>query len=378
MSTPSLRPVPHACAEFEADLSMLADGELRGLDADRVARHVESCAGCRGLVENLSQLVDLHRSMDARESSAESPAEASELDAVLSGFDGSAMWSELAQRLVSDTEDRLVKVLYELGKALIAAGYETSPEYRNQVVYEKAPGSISSLTRKGRQLLREREGLDRNQDLGRTVDGASKVAAGRRERERERGRRGLGRGRGDLFSLQVRARGPVAFESGRRCLEECLRLSPEHAGARIFLGVYHRKVGRLDLARRQFQSVRRSAAQASDRLIASHQLARVYSEACQFARALEMEAQNLEAARELGHRMIQVASLANMMIYSVKLERFEEADQILERLVREFPDQLDNVVAPAFQKARYFRIALLKNAEFLERLRVRYPSLFAA
>ena len=362
--------VSAACREFEADLNAFVDGELDGLDADRVAKHVESCDGCHGFVDSLAQMARLHRTMDD-ELEAQERGGVDLPEELATKLEVGALWGDLTRRIVADLDQRLVPVLYQLGKALIAAGYETSPEYRNQVVYESRPGSISKLTQHGRQLLREREGLERTRARGELAE--------RRVRER---RSGASRQRGRLFPTRAAARGSAAFEAGRRCLEECLRLAPEHVGARIFHGVYLRKVGRLDLARKQFQAVLRNAERGAagdgDALIASHQLARVYSEAHQFDRALEMERGNLERAQQLGHRMIQVAALANMMIYAVKLERFDDADRALERLVREFPDQLETVVAPAFQKARYFRMALLRNAEYLARLRSRYPALFAA
>jgi tetratricopeptide (TPR) repeat protein len=343
VNSPMLRLAQQACQDFEADLSAFVDGELSGLDASKVSDHIEACAGCQAFVHSLAGMTGLHRDVAA----------SSMLDQI---GDAAELWADLTQRLLNDNEVRLADVLYELGKALVAAGIRTSPEVRGVRLYREQPGSLQTLTRRGKLLVRE------NDDL---LARSSVRKAGR------------GRRKGLFPAQQQTTRSSVAFEHGRRCLEESLRLDRNRHEARIYLAQYYRVMGRLDKSRQQIRTVLRADISERLALIALQQLGRVYSVAHQFSKAVEMEREVLEKAKQQEDEVVQVGALANLVIYLVKLGRWDEAEGAVAELVRDFPTHLEGIVAPAFGRARDFRRCLIQEKSFLDRMRSRYPMLFA-
>lgn len=336
-----------ACKAFEADLSAFVDGELSGLDAAKVSAHVEECRACRAFVDSLTGMTRMHQDADAYDS--------------LASFGGAAeLWSDLAQRLLSDNQDRLGRVLYELGKALVAAGIRTTPGQRSLRLYRTRPGSLPTLVRKGKLLVRENEELQ-SQTPGRAS--SNRLLRPRRQR---------------LFpSSSATPRGSAAFECGRRCLEESLRLVPGKLEARIYLAQYYRVLGRYDRSRQQLRAVLRADPEGRLRLITLQQLSKVYGAVHQFSRAAETEREVLERAREEKDVVFQVGALANLVIYCVKLGRWDEAEAFVADLVQSFPSHLETIVAPAFRRARDFRRCLIREENFLSRMRTCYPALFA-
>src|SRR5688572_4706778 len=208
MSEPMLqeeaRRAQAACARFEADLSAVADGEKTTFDGEVLARHVASCDACRSYVNALAGLSRVHL-----------------FGAIEDGGDalpnGTELWGDLTRRLLEDNCARLAGVLYELGKALVAAGLQTSAELRGVQVFARKPGSIRKLSKKGEVLFREHRDL-----------------AARASRQ-EGDTLGLRRG---TFPSSERLEAAEAFESGRACLEQCLRLDVGRHEARIYLAKY--------------------------------------------------------------------------------------------------------------------------------------------
>ena len=338
-----------ACERFEADLSAFVDGEKTALDGAEIAAHVEACDGCRAFVSTLAGLSRLHLfgATDVAEGAVQADG---------AGVP-SELWSDLTRRLLAQNSDRLASVLYELGKALVAAGLSTSAELRGVQVFAKKPGSIRLLSKKGQSLFREHRNLAARRAGER---GATTIA-----------RRGL-------FPEDERVEGSAAFEAGRSCLEQCLRLDGERGDARIYLAKYWSVVGRYDRARQLLQTVLHSRAEATIRFFALQQLSRIYSMARQFERAVELEQQVLAHAEREKNELHQAAALTNLSIYCVKLGRLDEAESAIDRLSKRFPKHLDSITVPAFRRAREFKQALLKHRSFLARLRDRYPLLFAS
>ncbi len=341
-----------ACARFEADLSAFADGERTSFDGEELARHVASCDGCRAYVNSLAGLSRLHL-FGAAEDEAELPS-------------GTELWGDLTRRLLDDNCVKLAAVLYELGKSLVAAGLRRSSELRGVQVFAREPGPIRQLERKGQALFREHRDLS--------------TRARRSEGETLRAARGP-----FARSEPVAADDPAgAFEAGRACLEQCLRLEPGRDEARIYLAKYFSVNGRFDRARQLLRTVlhaRRGSTtgggEASKvRFFALQQLSRVYSMTRQFERAVELEQQVLAQAEQAGNSLYQAAALTNLAIYCVKLGRLDEAESAIERLTTKLSDHLDAVTVPAFRRARDFKQALLRHRSFLVRLRERYPRLF--
>jgi len=335
----------NACGQFESDLSAFVDGELATLDAAQVSAHVEVCDACRAHVRALAELSRMNRARGAA--------------ALVEKLGTKGLWAGMVHRLMADNEARLVPVLYGLGKALIAAGLDSSAEVRGLRIYQKKPGSIRVLSRKGTALARE-HGRIRARLLGWR-------------------RSGLNLRRGGLFPAhEEETRGSAALDAGAVCLEQCLILSPGHHEARIYLAHYHRMTGRSDLARRQLMRVLRDPqAAVRTRLIANQQLSRIFSAGHQFLRALENERDVLAQARAAGDELLQVGALTNQVIYAVKCDRFDAAETALDELAGRFPDRLEALVVPAFQKARDFRRILTNRPDFLAKLRSRYPRIFA-
>lgn len=347
MGEPTLRNAARrsqsACSQFESDLGAFVDGEKTALDAERIAEHLGGCDGCRSYIEALAGMSRLHL-FGAIDSGAELPS-------------GTELWGDLTRRLLDDNCSRLAATLYELGKALVARGLTASPELRGVRVFAKKPGSISRLAHKGQALFREHSGLAKE-------PGAA-------------GRDTLGTKRG-LFASEDDVEPDAAFEAGRACLEQCLRLQLDHHAARIYLAKYFSMTGRYDRARQLLRTVLHSKADAQLKFFALQQLSRVHSMAQQFDRAAELEREVLALAERDQNDTWQAAALTNLSIYAVKLGRLDEAEQAIERLATQFPQHLESLTAPAFRRARDFRQILLRHRGFLTRLRTRYPLLFAS
>ena len=336
-----------ACARFEADLSAFADGEKTALEGAEIARHVESCDGCRAYVNALAGLSRLH--LHGQFESAALP-------------DGTELWGDLTRRLLEDNCAKLAVGLYELGKALVAAGLSKSSDLRGVQVFARKPGSIQKLSHKGQALFREHKDL------------AARAERPKGQGETIPGRRGL-------FPAGVasdRVEPSAAFEAGRACLEQCLRLDPDRHEARIYLAKYFSVSGRFDRSRQLLRTVLHSNATEKIKFFALQQLSRVYSMTHQFERAVELEREVLSQAERAQNDLYQAAALTNLSIYCVKLGRLDDAESAIQRLATGFEKHLATVTVPAFQRAREFKQALLRHRGFLTRLRGRYPVLFAS
>jgi tetratricopeptide (TPR) repeat protein len=332
-----------ACHRFETDLGAFVDGEKTALDGELIAAHLTGCDGCRAYVEALAGLSRLHL-FGAAETGNGLPS-------------GTELWGDLTRRLLDDNCGRLAATLYELGKALVARGLTANPELRGVRLFAKKPGSISRLSHKGQALFREHSGL-----------ADTPGAAGRDTVAAKKG----------LFASTDEAEPDAAFEAGRACLEQCLRLQPDHHAARIYLAKYFNMTGRCDRARQLLRTVLHSKADPQMKFFALQQMARVYSMARQFDRAVELEREVLAHAERDRNDAYQAAALTNISIYTVKLGRLDEAEQAIDRLATQFPEHLETLTAPAFRRARDFRQILLRHRGFLARLRGRYPLLFAS
>jgi tetratricopeptide (TPR) repeat protein len=339
-----------ACARFEADLTALADGERTSVDGVLISAHVASCDGCRAYVNALAGLSRLHLF--------------GETDAAGELPNGTEMWGDLTRRLLDDNCAKLAALLYELGKALVAAGLRTSADLRGVQLFARKPGSIRQLSTRGQALFRQHRDLAER--------------ATRTEGETLHTRR-------SLFPKSEPAGADEAlgaFEAGRACLEQCLRLEPERHEARIYLAKYFSVSGRYDRARQLLRVVLHSKGGGEEgeklKFFALQQLSRVYSMTRQFERAVELEREVLERAERAGNDLYQAAALTNLSIYCVKLGRLEEAEAAIQRLATTHSERLEEVTVPAYRRARDFKQALLRHRSFLSRLRGRYPSLFSS
>jgi tetratricopeptide (TPR) repeat protein len=342
-----------ACARFEADLSAFTDGEKTALDGEEIARHVESCEPCRAYVNALAGLSRLHLFGAAQQGD------------VLPN--GTELWSDLTRRLLEDNCARLSAVLYELGKALVASGLKTAANFRGVPFYGRKPGSIRHLSRRGQALFREHRSLAARA----TRPGGEKLPAARAS-----------------FPKSERFETAEAFEAGRACLEQSLRLDASRHEARIYLAKYFSLSGRLDRARQLLRTVLHAvdlpangdpaaaARRAELRFFALQQLARVHSMAHQFERAVEFEREGLAHAERTQNELYQAVILTNLSIYFVKLGRLDDAEATIDRLATRFGSQLETVTIPIYRRARDFKRALLRQRAFLSRLRARYPLLF--
>jgi len=332
-----------ACARFEADLNAFVDGERTALDGGEIARHVDECHGCRAFVNTLAGMSRLHLFGQVEQT------EQLELP------DGAELFGDFTRRLLQDNTQKLAAVLYELGKALVAAGLKTSSEQRGVQVYARKPGSIRQLAHKGEALSREQRSIAAQQ---RTRRGA------------------LLDSRSELFPESDAIEAGEAFETGRACLEQCLRLDADRHEARIYLAKYFSVAGRYDRARQLLRTVLHSRADAKTKFFALQQLSRVYSATRQFERAVALEREVLLQAERDQNDLYQAAALTNLSIYCVKLGRLDEAESAIDRLANRFSQHLETVTVPAFRRAREFKQALLRHRSFLTRLRGRYPLLF--
>src|SRR5262245_18530795 len=167
-----------ACARFEADLSAFVDGERTSLEGADIASHVEECDGCRAFVNALDGMSRLHLF---------GAAERGELPS------GTELFGDFTRRLLEDHRQKLAALLYELGKALVAAGLRTTSEVRGVQVYAKKPGSIRQLSHRGEAIFREHRAIAAQQRSRRSAPIDS---------------------RRELFPANERVEGSEAFETG--------------------------------------------------------------------------------------------------------------------------------------------------------------------
>ncbi len=338
-----------ACVAFERDLNLFVDHELPGTQSGRLVEHLQSCSSCRDYVDDLRELADVHRAVDAAESEARAMADV---------VDRHALFAAVTRTLVRDRRDELARLFYELGKAYVLLGNQSS-EGRPQrsVLAVAAPVDIRSASERGRRAALEGEELQ---------------AAGG-EADRDSG--SLFRRSRQLFQSASRA-GAGALTTGRRLLEQALAIRPELDEARLYLGFQHLLAGRSDRARVEFRRVYRDGGQPVHRMMALQFLGNVHAGAGDYRRAIECYEEVVASGIDVREPRL-FTSLLNLAVVCAKAGLPTRSVQHFTEFVARFPARIDQARSLLSRK-QTFAAVLRREAGLHEQLRRQVPALFAA
>lgn len=346
--TTELRYMP--CAEFETSVHAYVDGELSQPDSRALLVHLELCGACSASIEALRRQIRIHRG-------------AVDLEQVVAGFDKNAFFLKLTDHLAAANTNRLAGLLYELGKAYFVAGNDA----KLTLFLQRKAVSIERANAEGRKLVKETAELGARggkapRRISQAIERSSELLRGR-ESTRKGARLGARTGRTPL-------------DNARRFLEEALILDPDHASARLYLGVYFVRVDRPAEAIAEYQKI--LALPNLDRLVRVMTL-QALGNAYGYQRDYDRAVLAFEEIRRLGHverdAKFFTIHLSLAMFYA-KQGRFDRSAETFGELVERFPTKVEEARA-TLEKAEVFRDLLRSRARFRDQLTKRYPALFA-
>lgn len=337
------------CAEFEGVIHAFVDGESNQAEARSLVVHLELCDGCRDSVDALRTQIRAHQDgRDVRE--------------IHATFDKNAFFKRLSGNLYTSNVQRLGGLLYELGKAYFVAGNDS----KLMTLLHRKAVPVERARTESRRLVRETVSLAERAGTG----GRKQALALRRSERLLRGQRSSKAGRIGFRS------GRGALDNARLFLEECLILEPRHAQARLYLGVYFHRIGRVEEAMAEYRKVLAIPQLDSPmRAMALQALGNAYNSQRDYQKALDCYEEILASgiARE-DSRFFTVLLCVGM--FHAKLGRFDRSTVVFGELVRDFPQRLEE--ARAFlEQADVFRSLLVQQKRFHSDLLQRYPVLFA-
>jgi tetratricopeptide (TPR) repeat protein len=217
------------CAELETDLSAFVDGEVENIDMDKLMSHIDDCAHCQSLIEQLRQMARLHRACFTEED-------------ILETLDGSEIFRNITSELVDEKIRKVAELFYQIGKAYLLKGFaKKNHEARRHHDRNKRyvfrvrtrPMAIESAKQRTGSLFREMEDISRSSDL--------------QNRRLKRAK---------SFFWTNRRKKTEYLEYGRRFIEESLAIDPDNAESRLYLGAYfYAGLKKYDEAKEQFRKV---------------------------------------------------------------------------------------------------------------------------
>lgn len=164
-------------------------------------------------------------------------------------------------------------------------------------------------------------------------------------------------------------------ERARVLLEEALRLKPNFAEARLYLGFYFKLRGDLNAAEREFGNVFNSARSIENRGHAGAQLVTVHEARGHYDKALEV------IERMLARRLPESDSRFYFTYFNLAVVRslrseYSQAADALATLARRFPERMGEIRAKLAQ-SEPLREAFRSSPEFRANVERRVPALFA-
>ena len=318
------------CTRIQLDLSAMLDGELDPPGIRRVLLHVDSCPSCGGFLEGIRMQLQAHRELasigelSGGELSVGLGADrgtAGHASSVLAknfGLNGEA--GELAaavRRELERNRDRLVRVLYELGRGYVLLG--ESPNFSRDVGRE--PMSIADMCLRGRLLIDEAE--------------RSSAQGGGPEWIRAK----------NLFASGD-VRSPAEnMARGKRLLSEALSLSPDFHEARIYLGHAFHVCEERSLAKNEFRAVLDVSTDPVMRAFALENLGNVYLEEGRPAASIPYF-QELVDSGVLATQPRFFTTFFNLALAYGLLLKFAECERCLARLYEDYPHKRRHLTMP--------------------------------
>jgi tetratricopeptide (TPR) repeat protein len=323
-----------ACTRLQAELSMLADGELDEYRAARAIAELESCPACGEFFDSVRDQIRLHRELHDPETMRERYAD-------LVGAPG------VADLEVRQAVHRLADIFYQLGKAYALSAID--PDFRTRV-FERAV-AVEPTRLRGRGFV-DGVAARGDSDLG-GFDWRSK--------------------RHLLNGTLERIDDPLA--KARRLLEEALEVEPDHEPAQLYLGFLDARAGRTMAAARRFREVFDTAVEEGHRGHAASQLGVLlvaeesYREALVWFRWI-----GLSGLADFDSRFF-VTSF-NVGLCYAHLGRQERALTAFREMLDRHPDRVSEV-ADFFARSPKLQRAIDAQPGFTERLAFTCPELFA-
>lgn len=344
MSSHTRHPSADPCQPFAADLSALVDGEVDDTVARRLVIHLEICEPCHSFFRTIRAMASAHRDVATIAAGAFGGAPAE-------GESNELLLTEGRRRLAARVIGRRVfrrfaAVLYRLGKTYLLIS--SNREYRTEVFRQPVAVDAAAVRGKGlvRRILARGEGKYAGYDwveAGRLLDSTLGSSADLRERS-------------------------------RTMLEEALRLRPNFAEARLYLGFYYKLKGDLDRAEREFARVLDTARSPENRGHAGAQLVTIHEERGDYDAAIRV-IERLLARRLPEHDPRFYFTYFNLAVIRAQRSEFDLAAEALATLARRFPDRMLEVRSK-LSTCEPLRDAFERQPEFRAHLERRIPALF--
>lgn len=328
--------ITEVCESFQLDLSCLVDGELDQEAAHRAMLHLESCGDCKSFFDETRRCLGLHLDM----------ADPDRMLARFSLLVGSDSTGASQEARGIELVQRLVAILYQLGKAYVLAG--TQPGAATRVFEAAVP--VEPAQTQGRGF----------------VDG---VIAG---------------GDGDLGGVDwQRAHGMLngqlknvvsPLEKGRKLLEEALAVDASHEEARLYLAYLHAHEGRTIKAAEGYREVFRTAIDENNRGHAAMQLGLLHGSQGDYRRALACFRWVTISGLPRRDARFCVAHF-DVGLYYALLGDDERALQSFRTLLDRHPDRLPELLE-LFSQEEALRAVLETRPKLARALAVGCPELF--
>ena len=333
-----------ACDAFVEDISALVDDELATDRAARLTDHIRACSGCSEFADGLRKLSELHR---RTATAVDEP--------LIAKIDPQGLFKSITSVLVSDKQDALARLFYEIGRAYVIAGNrELSDGNRRSLVAHTPALDIRGNEERARRMLREADALQ------------ERAAPARRS---------LFKHSRQLFERGRRERSG-ALDRGRSFLEEALALEPALDEARLYLGFQFSISGRFERARVEFRKVYTGSGNAVHKLMALQSLGSVYEMCGDYARAAECYAL-VVADEAAGVEPRLFPSFLNLPVSCAKAGRCDDSVRHFEMLVQRFPQRVAQIRGLLSRK-QSFAATLAHDTGLHDDLRRAVPQLFAA
>ena len=330
------------CESFQLDLSCLVDGELDQEAAHRAMLHLESCGDCKSFFDETRRCLGLHLDMA-------DPDRMLARFSLLVGADVSGVSGEDgASREVRGIElvQRLVAILYQLGKAYVLAG--TQPGSATRVFEAAVP--VEPAQTQGRGF----------------VDGV--IAGGDADLGGVDWQRAHGILNGQLKKVSS------ALEKGKKLLEEALEVDASHEEARLYLAYLHAHEGRTIKAAEGYREVFRTAIDENNRGHAAMQLGLLHGSQGDYRRALACFRWVTISGLPRRDARFYVAHF-DVGLYYALLGDDERALQGFRTLLDRHPDRLAELLE-LFAREETLREVLETRPKLARALAVRCPELF--
>lgn len=350
-----------ACAQIQADLSAMLDGELEGDSGNarvrRVMVHSEACPDCKRFLASIRAQARAHQELGNAGLAVEAATPEGahrRLKLAAAASDGGSLGA-----LLLENRGQLAMVLYELGRGFALMGL--SPEFSREVAKEPVP--IPDMSLRGRNLVGEleREARARGESDSGWVDARELFEPGALRSQEDN----LGR--------------------ADRLLTECLELDPDHHEARIYLAMVCAAQDRLPEARTALESVLRrtelsggptpTVGMTANRAYALLNLGNVYMEEGDCPRAIELFMELVDSGAASGHPRFGMVYF-NLALAHGYLGEHEVAIGWFNRLHQELPHKRP-MIGRELATKREFLEAIAQQPGFIERLAKTFPAWFA-